>query len=318
MAALILVAGASCFCSMVSSAGMFYTCTDGTFDTEEYDSNLCLSFLSTKCHKIETQENCDKKEKCQWDIFAPTANCISIDDTLTVDPSTIKPSGRYIKITQTAAQDTTSTINSNLVVNLAEVEVYDSNDVLVSNNKTITGSSVLDDHPWANLVDGNKTNFAHTNGTTSSEVDYLQIDLGAVKEIKKISITNRTDCCKDRIKGLKVQILNESNVSVKDTPAITLPNSSNAADIYYITFPENVWKRSYETGQPFKCLSDVGTTGSSNVYRLDTATQLRFYPDATIAASWDTNWESHRLIDCSQFTVGSPMALKPSTTPATT
>lgn len=83
MAALILVAGASCFCSMVSSAGMFYTCTDGTFDTEEYDSNLCLSFLSTKCDKIETQEKCDKKKKCQWDIFAPTANCISIDDTLT-------------------------------------------------------------------------------------------------------------------------------------------------------------------------------------------------------------------------------------------
>ena len=86
MAAIILVAGASSFCSMVSSAGLFYTCTDGTFDTDEYDSNLCLSFLSTKCDKIETQEKCDKKEKCQWDLFAPDPNCVSINDTLTFAP----------------------------------------------------------------------------------------------------------------------------------------------------------------------------------------------------------------------------------------
>jgi hypothetical protein len=88
MAAIILVAGASSFCSMVSSAGLFYTCTDGTFDTDEYDSNLCLSFLSTKCDKIETQEKCDKKKACQWDLFAPDPNCVSINTTLFVAPPT--------------------------------------------------------------------------------------------------------------------------------------------------------------------------------------------------------------------------------------
>lgn len=302
MAALILVFGASCMSSIVSGGGLFYTCTDGTLDTEEYDSNLCLSFLSTKCHKIETQEKCDKKEKCQWDIFASTANCISIDDTLTVDPATIKPSGRYVKIKQTS---------SNVYINLAEVEVYDSSNTLVSNNKTITGSSVQDTNAWANLVDGNKTNFTSTSNTTS---EYLQIDLGAVKEIQRISITNRTDCCKDRINGVKVQILNESNVSVKETPTITLPNSSNAADTYTLTFPENIWKGTYNVGSPLKCLSDVGTTGAANVYRLDSLTQIRLYPDATIATSWDTNYATNRLINCSDFTVGTPMALKPTAT----
>jgi len=245
MAAIILVAGASSFCSMVSSTGLFYSCTDGTFDTEEYDSNLCLSFLSTKCHKIETQEKCDKKKKCQWDLFAPDPNCVSINTTLFVDPSTIKPSGRYVKITQTKAQDLTIAGNEddqNYIINLAEVEVYDSGNTLVSNNKEVTGSSVYsDDHPWANLVDGNKTNFAHTKGRTATEIDNMKIDLGAVKEITKIVITNRTDCCKDRIKGLKVQILDESNVAIKQTPEITLENGSNAADVYTLTFPDNVW-----------------------------------------------------------------------------
>lgn len=325
MAAIILVAGASCFCSMVSSGGMFYTCTDGTFDTEEYDSNLCLSFLSTKCDKIKTQEKCDKKKKCQWDIFAPTANCISIDDTLTESsflptgpsgpsgPSAAsRPSGRYIKITQTAAQDTTSTTNENLIINLAEVEVYDGSGTLVSNNRTITGSSVLDSHPWANLVDGNKTNFAHTNGTTATETDYMQIDLGEVKEIKKIVITNRTDCCKDRINGLKVQILNASSISVKDTPIITLGAGINAADTYTITFPENVWSKGYEIASPIKCLNDTDT---NKVYRLTSATERRHYPDPTIASSWDADWATtYRTIDCTGITEGTAMAANP--TPA--
>ena len=306
MAALILVAGASSFCSMISGGGLFYTCTDGTFDTEEFDSNLCLSFLSTRCDKIETQEKCDKKEKCQWDLFAPTPNCVSIETTLSIDPSTIKPSGRYIKITQSKAQDSADE-NSNLVINLAEVEVYDSTNTLVSNNKTVTGSSVHEDHPWANLVDGNKTNVAHTIGTTASEIDNMQIDLGAVKEIKKIVITNRTDCCKDRINGLKVQVLNESNVSVKQTPVIRLENGSNAADVYTLTFPENVWSKTYEINSPIKCLNDTDT---NKVYRLTSATERRHYPDPTIASSWDENWGSNRTIDCTGITEGTPMAAK--------
>lgn len=309
MAALILV-GASSFCSMISGGGLFYTCTDGTFDTEEFDSNLCLSFLSTRCDKIETQDKCDKKEKCQWDLFAPTPNCVSIETTLSIDPSTIKPSGRYIKITQSKAQDLTIAGNEddhNYNINLAEVEVYDSNNTLVSNNKTVTGSSVHEDHPWANLVDGNKTNFAHTIGTTASEIDNMQIDLGAVKEIKKIVITNRTDCCKDRINGLKVQVLNESNVSVKQTPVIRLESGSNAADVYTLTFPENVWSKTYEINSPIKCLKDTDT---NKVYRLTSATERRHYPDPTIASSWDASWTSYRTIDCTGITEGTEMAAK--------
>lgn len=84
--AAIIILGACGFSSMISAGGLFHQCTDGTFDTELYDSNLCFSMFQTKCHKIETQEKCDKKKKCQWDIFAPTANCISIDDTLTDAP----------------------------------------------------------------------------------------------------------------------------------------------------------------------------------------------------------------------------------------
>lgn len=235
MAAIILLAGCG-FSSMVSAGGLFHQCTDGTFDMELYDSNLCFSMFQTKCHKIETQEKCDKKKKCQWDIFAPTANCISIDDTLTeeviVSPY---PSGQYVKLTQTTAAP---------VINLAEVEVYDESNALISSSMEVTGSSEHSTtHALANITDGNKTNFGHT-ADESDVIDYMQIDLGAVKQIRKIVITNRTDCCKDRIDGLKVQVLDASNTLVDETPTIT-----GEEDVYTLTFPEKVWSGQSEAPQ---------------------------------------------------------------------
>ena len=70
--AIILIMGMSSMCSSVCGAGFFYTCTDGTLDTGEFSSNNCLSFLTTKCEKIDEQDKCDKKKKCKWDGAACT------------------------------------------------------------------------------------------------------------------------------------------------------------------------------------------------------------------------------------------------------
>ena len=151
------------------------------------------------------------------------------------------PKGRHVKLVHTVAYDESAEGNDddkNRIINLAELEVFDASGTNLAAGKTVTGSSEYPaPHLWSNLTDGNKTNFAHTLGITPSEYDSMQVDLGAEKEIKKIVITNRTDCCKNRAVGVKAVILAADGTTVvKETPAI-----STVADTYTLTFPGNTW-----------------------------------------------------------------------------
>jgi len=151
------------------------------------------------------------------------------------------PKGRYVKLEQTVAYDESAEGNvddKNKILNLAELQVFDVSGTNLAAGKTVTGSSEWPaPHLWSNLTDGNKTNFAHTKGRTEEEIDYLQVDLGAEKEIKKLVITNRTDCCKNRAIGIKAVILAADGTTVvKETDMIY-----TVADTYTIEFPENSW-----------------------------------------------------------------------------
>ena len=158
------------------------------------------------------------------------------------------PKGRYVKLEHTVAYDESAmrddgitegnVDDKNRIINLAELEVFDASGTNLAAGKTVTGSSEYSStHGYINLTDGNKTNFAHTKGRTEEEIDYLQVDLGTEKEIKKLIITNRTSCCKNRAVGIKAVILGADGTTViKETPAI-----STVADTYTLTFPTNTW-----------------------------------------------------------------------------
>ena len=152
------------------------------------------------------------------------------------------PSGQYVKLVHTVAQDNSAEGNvddKNMILNLAELEVFaPGGTTSLAAGKTVTGSSQYSaTHGYINLVDGNMTNFAHTKGRTAEEIDYLQVDLGSVQEIEKIKITNRTSCCQKRAIGIKAVILDADGTTViKETPAIT----TNAAT-YTFTFPGTAW-----------------------------------------------------------------------------
>jgi hypothetical protein len=151
------------------------------------------------------------------------------------------PSGRYVKLIQTIAQDLSLTglDNQNKVLNIAELEVFDRNGATsIAAGKTVTGSSQHSaTHGYINLVDGNTGNFAHTKGRTATEFDYLQVDLGSVQEIEKIKIINRTGQNRNRAIGVKAVILGGDGTTViRETPAIT-----TAADTYIFTFPGTTW-----------------------------------------------------------------------------
>ena len=181
-------------------------------------------------------------------VSGATAMMMGGDDTKSLDPSSPGPAplsgppkGRYVKLVQTVAYDESAEGNiddKNKILNLAELEVFDASGTNLAASKPVTGSSEYPaPHVWSNLTDGNKTNFAHTLGRTPSEYDSMTVDLGAEKEIKKLVITNRTSCCKNRAVGVKAVILAADGTTVvKETPAIT-----TTADTYTLTFPGNTW-----------------------------------------------------------------------------
>ena len=158
------------------------------------------------------------------------------------------PKGRYVKLEHTVAYDESAmrddgitagnVDDKNKILNLAELEVFDVSGTNLAAGKTVTGSSEYPSpHLWSNLTDGDKTNFAHTLGRTPSEYDSMTVDLGAEKEIKKLVITNRTDCCQNRAIGIKAMILAADGTTVvKETDMIY-----TVADTYTIEFPSNTW-----------------------------------------------------------------------------
>jgi hypothetical protein len=145
-----------------------------------------------------------------------------------------------VKLIHTVAYDANAPGNDddkNAIINVAELEVFDSNGTNLASGKSVQAANFHPAGPLGNLTDGNKSNFAHTLGRTTSEYDSMTVDLGSIKEIKKIVITNRVDCCGHRTKGVKAVILgSDGSTVVKETPAIT-----TTADIYTLTFPGNTW-----------------------------------------------------------------------------
>ena len=176
------------------------------------------------------------------------AKITSETKTLPDDSEPTLPSGQYVKLVHTVAQDNSAAGNAddkNKILNLAELEVFAEDPAAgpgswISLTDDIRGIEAANFHgagPLGNLVDGNFTNFAHTLGRTADDFDAITVDLGSVKEIGKIKITNRVDCCQKRAIGVKAVILGADGTTViKETPAIT----TNAAT-YTFTFPGTAW-----------------------------------------------------------------------------
>jgi len=123
------------------------------------------------------------------------------------------PSAQYVKIARP-----TGTYPGN-IINLAEIEVFDKAGTNIALNATVTGGpGVHSDGPWANLTDGDYANFAHT---LNDGIAFMTIDLGAVKEIAKVVITNRNPSGgSGRLNDAKLILLDASQVNVITTEAI--------------------------------------------------------------------------------------------------
>jgi hypothetical protein len=145
----------------------------------------------------------------------------------------VLPSAQYVKV-----ERPTGTYPAN-IVNLGEIEVFDKAGTNIALNATVTGGPgpAHSAGPFARLTDGDATglisgNFAHTTG---DGVAFLQVDLGAVKEIAKVVITNRGNnesggCCGNRLGGAKLILLDAGNTAVKTTAVIDTTKSKITYD----------------------------------------------------------------------------------------
>jgi hypothetical protein len=88
---------------------------------------------------------------------------------------------------------------------LAEVRAFDSVGTLIAPTGAEMYSSGWGGIP-ENCIDGHLTNMCHVRGGDDGN-DYLRVDYATdVATLSTIEVTNRADCCQDRIVGAKVYV----------------------------------------------------------------------------------------------------------------
>lgn len=98
---------------------------------------------------------------------------------------------------------------NNRPLNIAEIEVY-SGGVNVAKNATKTESSSqysTNNYKPKNLIDGNMSNFAHTN---NSGTNWFKITLDKPYPVEKVMVYNRTSCCFSRWASSFVKLLDDN------------------------------------------------------------------------------------------------------------
>jgi len=122
-----------------------------------------------------------------------TFDCVAQDDWSWINR--IPAVGRFVTMSVPAMVG--------VALNVAEIEIIPENLVLVSAGKACTFSSTYAPYVCNNALDGNPTNFAHSNMDLDN---YLMIDLGASTAVRLIKIINRQDCCQGRLNGFDFYI----------------------------------------------------------------------------------------------------------------
>jgi hypothetical protein len=91
-------------------------------------------------------------------------------------------------------------------INLKQIEVYDSNGYKIKGIRPTLWPVYSDKYGPDKVLSG--SSFAHTGKSKNA---YVQLDLGDDKPIGRVVITNRADCCKDRMVGCSLILRKNDN-----------------------------------------------------------------------------------------------------------
>ena len=161
--------------------------------------------------------------------------------------------GRYIKLQYSRVD----------WLNLKQIAVYtnenESSNIITPNTVVTLSSTNPDWFPASKFVNGRGSdwyNFAHSS---NYEVPWILVDLGATVSIYKIVVTNRDDCCAERVLGTSLIILNTAKKPVYQSDSIKTINQT------YTWFPP--FKGNYvdyvgdKPTPPYKHVGCWGDTG---------------------------------------------------------
>jgi len=116
-------------------------------------------------------------------------------------------------------------------LHITEIQAYDDNGIVVSSGKNVYQSSQYQHGNPERVVDGkidgnwaNRTVNHTLNTSDINNPEHIEIDLGKEYNIVRVDVFNRTDCCKDRIIGSTVSLL-DSNKTVLVSQKWTEPNN---------------------------------------------------------------------------------------------
>ena len=143
-----------------------------------------------------------------------------------------------------------------------------------------------------------------SDDTTPSITSTLDVNYYPEKIIKSVK------CLNDPTN--KIYALSEKNTlhyyPSPDIAASWDPNFRSAESIECSSYEKGVdLKLKVSVGNPIKC---IGDSDPNKVYRLSDDNKIREYPNPVIASTWDSTWESHKTVDCSNYTRGPAMNYK--------
>ena len=124
----------------------------------------------------------------------------------------------------------------------AGVRVYGSpsGSNIITSSMTVTDLSTLDGYIPAYMVDNNETTMYISNAI---EYPWVKIDLGSEQAIHRVELSNRPDCCQNRLAGIRLVLSNASNTIVHTSGLIASKSGTTTyqegtnAFLYYTFWP---------------------------------------------------------------------------------
>lgn len=215
------------------------------------------------------------------DQTCPTSNDGSVSPVLSGGLSNI----RYIKLTQ-------KTNNGDYPLQIREIEAYEiftGTNVAKTPSAKATASSVLNNYQPLNAIDGDLTsgNFYHSAAGTSAG-EWIKVDLQSGKNIDKLRLYNRADCCWQRGQNLLLELFDASNNLVY-SKTVNLWEGINGAHYIDVNILDVSWLEKDQNNQDVITLNRTGLGAGTYTLQYADALSYTLSSPIIIGSTYATN-----------------------------
>jgi hypothetical protein len=174
-------------------------------------------------------------------------------------------------------------------INLAEIQVFDENNAIITSGLSVTYSSVYGppygpSFPIENMINGNLLDFGHTGGAISLN-EFVMINLGRLRPITKVNILGRPSFDFRNV-GLTLSLRDNFNNPIYIGSEITQAQLSYEYRFGFI-LPYQTWNSQLSTydGLFNSSINSYCIFGNSTITSSATARQPFVYPSTSVSLS---------------------------------